>query len=323
MSKVRIGIVGTGFISDFHYNGFKKNTDAEIIGVCTHSNMEKLNKMCEEWNIKAYKNFDEMVDDPNIDALIIGSINTDHYPQILKSIKNGKHLLVEKPVVSDFEQLNEIEKASKESGILLFPGHNFVYREAVVKAKEVLENGTLGKIVYSSIISTHDISKEQSEGWRSKKALAAGGALMDSGHHLTYMSLYLMGMPKKIQAFKSNLVLNNMEGEDIAQINLLYPDNSIGCIMQSWTSAHGEGVNGINIVGEKGCLSITDGLYVNGEKLSSDVDYAVSFENQAKAFTDCILKGTKPISTIDDVRNTLKLIYKAYESSEKDAVISI
>lgn len=323
MKIVNIGIVGTGFISPFHYNGFKKNNDAKIVGMCTHSNLEKLNTLCDQWGIRAYRDFDEMVEDSHIDALIIGSVNTDHYPQIMKAIAKGKHLLIEKPIVTDFKELDEIEKAAKEKNILLFPGHNFVYRGAVIKAKEILKSEKLGKVVYASFISTYTISKDHSTGWRSKKNLSSGGALMDSGHHPVYTSLYLMGMPKKIHAFKSNLILNNMDGEDIAQLNLLYPDNTIGCVMQSWTSDYGNGINGIKIVGEKGELMVTDALYLNGEKLDCDTHYENSFVNQAKAFTDYILKGKQPESTLHDARNTLKIIYGAYESSENDKTVML
>jgi hypothetical protein len=56
---------------------------------------------------------------------------------------------------------------------------------------------------------------------------------MDSGHHVVYQSLFLLGKPFKLQAFKSKIILKQMDGEDTAQINLLYPDDSMSVIMQS------------------------------------------------------------------------------------------
>jgi predicted dehydrogenase len=323
MSKIKIGLVGTGFIAPFHYNGFLKNGDARVVGMCTRANgnREKLEKMCRDWNIKAYSGFDEMVEDPEIDALEIGSVNPEHYSQIMKAISLGKPVLAEKPVVTDFGQLDEIIRVSQEKGVLVFPAHNFVYRGAVQEAKKIVESGKLGRVTYASFISTHTLPMEHVQGWRGKLALGTGGTLMDSGHHQVYMSLYFMGMPQKIQAFKSNLILNVMEGEDIAQINAVYADHTIGTIMQSWTSGFGDGINGIKIMGDKGQIQVTDALYFNGEKLNSDADYAGSFINLAKAFTDAILHGKAPVSTLEDTRNTLKIIYGAYQSSEQDKVI--
>jgi len=330
--KVKIGIVGMGFIADFHFKAFKKNSDAEIIGMTQDfygdkNKMEQMRKQlhrkCAEWKIKAYNNFDEIVKDHNIDALIIGSINPYHFEQIKKGLANNKHLLVEKPVVTDFSHLKIIKELSANSKLKIFPGHNFVYRNALIKAKELIDKGKLGKIIQGSFIVTHTISKAHSTGWRAKKELSCGGALMDSGHHVVYQSIYLLGKPAKLQAFKSKMILKHMDGEDTAQINLLYPDDSVAVIMQSWGSNFGRSINGIRIFGNKGELAVTDALYFNGEKIEPDVDYKNSFVNQAKAFTDFILYDKQPLSDLNDAEDTLKIIYAAYESAEKDLVVKL
>jgi hypothetical protein len=92
--------------------------------------------------------------------------------------------------------------------------------------------------------------------------------------------------------------------------------------MQSWTSDFGEGINGIKIMGDKGQIQVTDALYFNSEKVNTEADYAGSFINLAKAFTDAILHDKAPISTLEDTRKTLKIIYGAYQSCEEDKVIS-
>ena len=332
MTKLNIGIVGMGFIADYHYRGFSANPDAKVVGMTQDfygdtNKIERmkvqLNNKCAEWNIKAYKNYDEMVQDKDIDALIIGSINPYHFEQIKKGFENNKHLLVEKPVVTDFSHLKKIKELFTNSKLKLFPGHNFIYRNAVIKAKEIIEAGKLGKIIQGSFIVTHTISEAHAKGWRSKKELSAGGALMDSGHHVVYQSLYLLGKPVKLQAFTSKMVLTQMDGEDTAQINLLYKDNSMGLIMQSWASNYNRDINGFRIFGDKGELAITDALYFNGKKIDSDVDFGNSFVNQAKAFTEYILYDKKPLSTLEDVENCLKIIFGAYESAEKNVVLDL
>lgn len=332
MAKIKIGIVGMGFIADWHYKSFKMNPDAEIAGMTQdfYGDEKKVNKMkgqlktkCGEWNIKPYYNFDEMVNDPGIDALIIGSVNPYHYEQIKKGLANNKFLLVEKPVVIDLKQIKELKDLTAKNNYKLFPGHNFVYRNAVIKAKQLINEGKLGKLIHGSILVTHTISEYHRNGWRGKKELSAGGTLMDSGHHVVYQSIYLMGVPAKLQAYTSKLVLKNMDGEDIAQVNLLYPDGSMGFLMQSWTSGFGNDINGIRVFGDKGELIITDALYFNGEKIDSDTGYESTFINQAKAFTDYILQDKPPVSTLEDAENTLQIILGAYESSEKGIVINL
>ncbi len=115
---------------------------------------------------------------------------------------------------------------------------------------------------------------------------------MDSGHHLVYQMLYLLGMPVALQAFCSRQVLVNMEGEDTAQVNVKFADGSVGLILQSWASAMDQGISGIRILGEKGNIIITDALYHNGERISGDVEYGDSFKGQAHAFVDAVRRGT-------------------------------
>ena len=114
-----------------------------------------------------------------------------------------------------------------------------------------------------------------------------------------------------------------MDCEDTAQVSLLYPDGSIAVIMQSWTSDHAAKINGIRIFGTKGSIVITNALYFNDRKINDNVEYIDSFINQANAFSNYILKDISPVSDLEDVRDTLKIIFGAYESSEKNCVINI
>jgi len=219
-----------------------------------------------------------------------------------------------------------LKKLTHAGGCKVFPAHNFVYRPSVRQARATLGAGEIGQIIHASFVSTHAISAAHAAGWRSQKRLASGGALMDSGHHLIYQSIYMLGVPSRCHAFTAKNVLTGMECEDTAQVSLLYPDSSLGVIMQSWASNHGDGVNGIRIVGEKGNILITDAFYLNGRKITDDlddVDYAESFKHQAKAFCDYILNDRQPLSGLEDVLATLKVTYAAYESAEQGKVVNV
>lgn len=325
MKAIKIGMIGTGFIADWHHEAFASLPDVEFAALChePHGNAEKtavgqatLHRKCKEWGIAAYESYDAMLADESLDAVIIGSINPCHFGQITAGLKAGKHLLVEKPVVTSFDELDQIAAAAKACNKIVFPGHNFVYRNAVQKAKSIIESGALGKIVYSTFVSSHNISEGHAHGWRSKKALSKGGALMDSGHHLVYQLLYLLGMPVALHAFCSKLALQNMECEDTAHALFKFKDGSTASVMQSWASGVDHDISGIRILGDKGCLVISDALYHDGKKIDDDVEYGSSFARQARAFVDAIRNGSAPASTLDDARNALKLIYAAYHSAE-------
>jgi len=321
MKKLRIGIVGTGFIAPFHRNSFGQWPDAEIVGMCTHSNREKLHRMCAEWRIRPFDTYEQMARDPGVDALIIGSVNTEHFSQIMLAQELRKPVLCEKPVVTTLEELDLIRASVARTGVPVVPAHNFIYRGAVKAGRAVMQSGALGQIIYSSFISNHTLSDEHIHGWRSKLALGSGGALMDSGHHQVYQSIGFMGTPVALHAFKSRLALTDMEGEDTAHVQVQYADGSVGTIFQSWTNVKGGPVDGIRIVGTKGSLEISDALYVDGEKQNTETGYENSFLGQARGFLDVVLKGAAPDSSLDDARDTLQLILLAYKSIETNSVL--
>ncbi len=132
MQKLKIGMVGAGFIADWHRNAFITLPEVEFAGMCRNDsgandpqaaeNQAALEKKCRDWNIPVYPTFEAMVNDPSLDALIIGSINPFHHPQILVGLKAGKHLLVEKPVVTDLAEVDEISSLSAASGKVVFRG---------------------------------------------------------------------------------------------------------------------------------------------------------------------------------------------------------
>lgn len=332
MKKINIGFVGMGFIADWHYKAFHNNSNARIVGMTQdlYGDSEKrrqirqrLEAKCAQWNIRAYEDFESIAADPEIDALMIGSVTNLHYEQIRNAIQNNKHLLVEKPVVTDLKQLDDIENWVETGSIKFFPAHNFVYRNAVLKAREILDSGEIGEIIQGSFISTHSLSQSHVNGWRAKKKIAGGGALIDSGHHQVYQMLYLMGMPVKLHAFTSKRVQKHMDCEDTAQINLQFGNGSVAVILQSWATAYGESSNGIKIIGEKGELVITDALYLNGKVISDEAGYEHSFVNQASAFCDYLIKDKPPVSALKDVRNTLKIILGAYQSAAEEKVLTL
>ena len=145
----------------------------------------------------------------------------------------------------------------------------------------------MGTILQSSFFSAQLLDTSGTENWRRQKELSCGGALIDSGHHLIYQMLYLLGVPARLQAFTANLRLLDLDGEDTAQLNMQMTDGSLCVITESWASEAADQLNGIRILGTDGEMHLTDALYVNGERLCDAEPYDQTFVNQAQAFLDC------------------------------------
>ena len=145
--------------------------------------------------------------------------------------------------------------------------------------------------------------------------------MIDSGMHLVYQSLYLMGQPCHFSAFQAKKHYLQLENEDIAQISLQYPDGSIGLIMQSWASNDGSSGE-IRIQGDKGTLLIIDALYHDGVRVETDADYKDSFYHLARHFVACVEGRSEAVSSMEDAAVALDIIQQAYKASEQRQVVS-
>ncbi|WP_264563797.1 Gfo/Idh/MocA family protein [Flavobacterium sp. N3904] len=329
MRKLRIGIVGTGYVTDCHYKAFKQNRNAVISGMCHTYNLshpkyrekqESLKKKCKGFDIKAYNDFNELVSDPSIDAIIISSTNSLHFEHIVAAINNGKHVLADMPVVTDIKQLAAIEKLSEEKGISIFPAHNFVYNEAMKKVKALIEDGRIGQIIHASFLSSHSISNNHLLGWNPNSELSKGEAMFDSGHHLIYQCLYLLGKPVKISSFKSKTILKSMDCEDTMQLSMQFVNGAMAVLMQSWSKDHSKMINGIRILGTYGSIVLTDALYFNDKKIMKMNDYMESFVRLSKAFSDNILKKVPPLSDLNAVHEILEITSNLYKTAEIESL---
>jgi len=324
--RLRIGIVGTGMIAPYHLDGFRAHAEkAEVIGACSHApSTPGLERFTSEAGIAAYPGFDDLLADS--DALVVASVNALHEAQVAKAVLAGKHVLVEKPLVVDPTALERLAGvAVRHPGVVVMPAHNFRYRPAFVAALDALRSGRLGRLIEGSFHSSHTISEEHATGWRSRLADSGGGALMDSGHHQTYLALAAFGRPEAVSGSTSRLVRTGMEGEDLAHAVLHYPDGTLVTVTQTWTSDQGADLDGQRIYGTDGRLAVTDDLYLDGEAQGLEASYESSFTGQAGAFLDAISAASEgePLAGLIEAADTLATIRAAYDSARTGRVVQL
>lgn len=317
---VKIGIVGSGFIAEKHAEAFKNIPHAQLAGICTYSNMDRLKAVGERYEIPLFPDFYSMIRKGGLDAVVICSATAGHFEEIKKLSAEGIPMLVEKPVLGKKELYPQLYKMLPQRRIKIFPGHNFVYRRTVQKMKEILVNGDLGTILQSSFAATQLLDDFGSGNWRAKRMYADGGALMDSGHHLIYQMLYLCGLPQKIQCYTDKRVLKDMEDEDMAQLNLQMADRSMCSVTMSWASNASDDFNRIQFLGTKGEMHLTDALYVNGRKICEAESYDETFLLEDEAFLNYLLKDQEPLSGLEDSQHTVQIIDAAYRSAKEESV---
>lgn len=208
MNKIRFGVIGTNFITDWVIAGAKQDERFELVAVCSRT-QERANEFAAKYDIPyTFTSLEEMVASPLIDAVYIATPNYLHASQSILCMKHGKHVLCEKPMASNAYEVKQMIAASRQYGVTLMEAMkptltpNFrVLREALPKA------GVIRRYFasYCQYSSRYDKFKEGIV-LNAFKPELSNGAMMDIGVYTVYPMVVLFGRPNKISA--SGVVLS-------------------------------------------------------------------------------------------------------------------
>lgn len=208
MNKIRFGVIGTNFITDWVIAGAKQDERFELVAVCSRT-QERANEFAAKYDIPyTFTSLEEMAASPLIDAVYIATPNYLHASQSVLCMKHGKHVLCEKPMASNAYEVKQMIAASRQYGVTLMEAMkptltpNFrVLREALPKA------GVIRRYFasYCQYSSRYDKFKEGIV-LNAFKPELSNGAMMDIGVYTVYPMVVLFGRPNKISA--SGVVLS-------------------------------------------------------------------------------------------------------------------
>ncbi len=217
---MRIGIVGPGWIATAHKHGIDRSGCAELVAI-TGGSRERLDRRGVEWGVPTAGSLADLVRDHGVDAAWVLSPTPVHYEQLRYLLAAGIPALVDKPPTLTLREALEIEAELGRNGGFIMPGHNRVYEAAVQDARAIIDAGSLGKVVSANFTAVGRPPVELMEGWRKTLRNPGGGALADSGYHLVYLSIYLLGPPKSV--FGSQATVSwELQSEDTATAVLCY-----------------------------------------------------------------------------------------------------
>ncbi len=146
-TKVRVAIVGLGFGAEF-IPIYQAHPNAEIVAVCRRNKAE-LDKTADKYGIpKRFTSYEELLKDPDIDAVHINSPIPDHGPQSVAALKAGKHVACTVPMATTKEQIREIVELQRKSGKVYMMMETVVYAREYLFARDLYEKGELGRIQF-------------------------------------------------------------------------------------------------------------------------------------------------------------------------------
>ena len=143
MSKIKVGIIGTGFGSKVHLPAFTDHVDYEPVIICGR-NSEKAGKIAQDYNINFTTDWKEIVKDPNIDLVAITTPPYLHYEMAKESLQHNKHILLEKPTTNTAKEAQKLFRMADERNLVGLMAHEFRWEPSRQVVKKLLDEGFIG-----------------------------------------------------------------------------------------------------------------------------------------------------------------------------------
>lgn len=146
--NVNIGLIGYGYWGPNLLRNFMSTKDCSVKTVCDFRN-ERLNLVKKiNSNVLITNDIKDVCDNPDIDAVIIATPVFSHFDLAKRALKNGKHVLIEKPMTASVDEAEELIQIAESKNLILMVDHTFLYTDAVNKMKELINSNEIGKLQY-------------------------------------------------------------------------------------------------------------------------------------------------------------------------------
>lgn len=342
MKAIQTGLIGYGLSGVTFHAPFMKTMDEFSVVKVMSSNEEKVKK--DFGDVEVTADFESVIGDPNVELIIITTPNAFHFDMAKRSIEAGKHVIIEKPMVIEAAQGDELVQLAEKQGVMLSVYQNRRHDGNFLTVKKLIEDGVLGDVnTYEARFER--FHPELAGGWR-EKAEPGAGMLYDLGSHLIDQALYLFGMPDAVSA-DVQVQRKGAKTDDYFHIILMYGEKRaiLHCGLLAFEQGpkykvHGNkgtfikyGEDGQESDLKEGKLPEkadwgTDRMELYGTLYTEKgaeriVTIPGAYTNYYKEVYDCIRNGAHcPVSGEEGV-NTIRIIEAAIKSSEEQRTVKL
>lgn len=338
--KVRWGVIGAGGIADRRtLPGLIKAENAELVAV-----MEVCPQRTEELRVKygakrGYTSEDELLADPEIDAVYVATPVPHHTRQALKVAAAGKHLLLEKPAALTVADGREIADACRAAEVLAAAGFMMRYHAYHQAMREIVQSGKLGQIV-SCRAQLTCWYPDMDNCWRQQKSLSGGGAMMDMGIHCLDLLQYITGSKVKRIAGLAATSTFKYDVDDSAAALIELENGAFGFVDANFNIPDAAAEGRLEIYGTggsllaRGTISQVEGGVLNAvladsskgydaqqernevQETAVKVDFGNMYQKEIESFGRSILEGLPVEVPLEDALHNQELVEKFYQSAQ-------
>ncbi len=319
---IGVGFIGAGDIAILHAKAVSRVPGAKLVGLWNRS-QDRATQRAAEFGCRNYSTPEALVKDPNIDAIFVLTNLESHLEYTMLALEHGKHVLVEKPVGVSVAEIAQMKQLADTKGLVCMPGHNYIYESSMMRTRELVDGGDLGKIVSAYVMYNIHHPEEVAKRYP--------GVVRQILTHHSYILLYLVGKPVELCAMKATLHYKEYTGEDIAMVQMRLENGALAHFCASFAAddhAADPWTVMVKVIGTAGSTrySYRDHVEIKPGLVHSQTytAYQGSVMNEVRHFLlDCLRHDVQPLSTMADAITAQKMIEAAEESIRKGSVVKL
>ena len=257
-----VGIIGCGLIGNKRAQAIKRlssnspSTGENKLVLCCDIEISRAQALADRFRAKTTNRWEDVVTAKEVDILIVATVNKYIAPITIEALKNGKHVLCEKPLGRDVKEANEIMNTAEATEVVLKTGFNHRHHPGISRARTLVEQGKIGPLHLIRCRYGHGGRPGYEKEWRADKELSGGGELLDQGVHVVDLFRWFLGDFEECFGYTSNYFWN-MDVEDNAFALFKNSKDQVAMMHTSWTQW--KNIFSFEIYGDAGYL-IVEGL---------------------------------------------------------------
>jgi predicted dehydrogenase len=254
----RVGIIGCGLIGNKRAKVIRDDPTCCLAAACdvAVSNAQSIVDRYGDGSASAYDDWRLMLDKENLDIVVVSTPNNYLNPITSYAAEKKSHVLCEKPLGRNAGESENMVRVAEGNGVVLKTGFNHRYHPAIFRARQLVEEGMIGKVYFSRCIYGHGGRPGYEKEWRANKEICGGGELLDQGVHVVDLFRWFMGDFEEASGYTPTCYWGT-DVEDNAFAFFRTAKGQIASMHTSWTQWKNRFT--FEIFGEAGYL-IIDGL---------------------------------------------------------------
>ena len=332
-TKLRWGILGAARINERLLPAILAAPNAELIGIAsrrTGAAAETLAKFAPCYpHIQAYDDLEDLLNNPDIQAVYLPMANGEHAEWALRAIAQGKHVLCEKPMALKVADIDAIETAARRHNVKVMEGFMYRLHPQHARVMEIIKSGLIGEI--RSVRSCFSFMMKPARMYRlAENVEGGGGAMWDIGCYAIHsLRMFFEQLPVSVTAMSKYVE----SGADISSSGVLdYGDGKFAQFDFSFERARR---CEYEIVGTQGGLKchvvwqlpgdvpVISWWTEDGRQGEERLPASNHFNLEIEHFSDCVMNDKAPLLSLDDARENCRVIVAALESASSGQVVKI